>query len=317
MKTRLVVCFRYGAVGCAAEHYLNVAKRIDQTAVMVGGERVSWGSDRYAYEFDPDDFSLVLSRVLQVLLDRPEHGVGFSLGELCFGATPPWGPPLVLACALAGAAKPGEILLDPALPDVRRDKLATLGRIPVRVGDRHVAAALLLPGACPGSGYRSNPAPPSSTTTTAPPSIRGRMSVFDALRSGDAQTMLDLSRELRSREPNSGVGARLSAMALLTQGQTSEGVAQLRAERERARGEVPLQQAQACLALAVGLAGVGELHESALLSLEALGLARRCGNPRAEQASAQLLAQLAATSGVSDAARAWQSVSAAATAVKV
>src|SRR5690606_1049206 len=152
-----------------AEHYVTVAQRIDRAAVMAGGELVSWGSDRYAYDFDPDDFPLVLARVLGLLLEQPEHGVGMGIGELLtIGHGLAWGRALVVACALAGAAKPGEILLDPALPDVRANRLATLGRIPVRVGERHLGAALLLPGACPHSGYREgvNESPSSAQGMT-------------------------------------------------------------------------------------------------------------------------------------------------------
>lgn len=169
MSDRLVVCLRYAAIESEPQHYLGVARRVEAALAAVGGERISWGADRYAFELDPDDFPLVLRQLIATQLELPEHGVGVGIGPLV-GQTEnmAWGRPLVVASALAASAKPGEILLDPHLPDVRQARLATLGRIPVRIGERYVGAALLLPGACPATGFRNEDSiPPSGPGASA------------------------------------------------------------------------------------------------------------------------------------------------------
>lgn len=308
---RLVVCLRYAAVESEASHYLAVARKVEAAMAAVGGERISWGADRYAFELDPVDFPLVLRQLIARQLDLPEHGVGVGIGPLSGHAEgTAWGRALVVASALATSAKPGEILLDPQLPDVRQSRLATLGRIPVRVGERYVGAALLLPGACPATGYRaehsddrSSLVPPSVSPSSLAPS---RPSVFDALRSGDPEVMFDLARNLRVEQPENLAASRLEAMALIAQGKTDEGLQLLQRFVEWVSAEPPLLRAQAGLALAVGHARVGNARRAALSALRALGDARESKDPRAEQACAQLLAQLAANDGALTPAQAWQ-----------
>jgi hypothetical protein len=289
-----------------------VARRVEAALAAVGGERISWGADRYAFDLDPDDFPLVLRQLIATQLEHPEHGVGIGCGELTArdeGIV--WGRALVVASALASSAKPGEILLDPQLPDVREARLATLGRIPVRVGERYLGAALLLPGACPPTGFRSFEEENGLVRQTLsrslpPPSFASRPSVFDALRSGDPDVMFDLARALRQEQPENQAAARLEAMALLAQGKADEGLEQLEHSALAVSDAPALVRAQATLALAVGYARVGEGRQAALTALHALIDARQSGNSRAEQACAQLLAQLAANDGAHEAARAWQ-----------
>lgn len=313
MSERLVVGFRYAAVECDPSHYLTVAKRVEVGISSVGGVLVSWASDRYAFECDPADFRQVLTQVLAMLLRHPEHGVGISQGTLTASeGGHAWGRALVVASALSGAAKPGEVLLDPSLPDVKAGLLATLGRIPVRVGERHLSAALLLPGACPPSGYRADAAlepvvPRPSAPSMAPGSKR--LSVFDALRSGDPQTMMELSQALRAENSQAVAAERLEAMALLGQGRAEEGLARLREGVRKSENQSPLQRAQAHLALALGLFKTGHHEEAHTVSLSGYELARESGDQKAHQASTYLLAQLAAERGAHDEARAWQRAS--------
>jgi hypothetical protein len=313
MTQRLVVCLRYAAVECDPQHYLAVARRAEAALAAVGGERIGWGADRYSFELDPDDFPLVLRQMIATQLEHPEHGVGIGFGELTGreeGTV--WGRALVVASALASSAKPGEILLDPQLRDVRESRLATLGRVPVRVGERYLGAALLLPGACPATGYRASEDPdagasrPPLATSFPPPSLSARPSVFDALRSGDPDVMFDLARTLRNDQPENQAAARLEAMALLARGKSDQALEQLEHSARAAADASPLIRAQATLALAVGYARVGESRRAALTAMHALIDARHSGNARAEQACAQLLAQLAAHDGAHDAAQAWQ-----------
>lgn len=331
MSERLVVCLRYAAVESESQHYLGVARRVEAALAAVGGERVSWGADRYAFELDPDDFPLVLRQLIATQLELPEHGVGIGIGELVGQAEAmTWGRPLVVASALASSAKPGEILLDPQLPDVKQARLATLGRIPVRVGERYVGAALLLPGACPPTGFRADDsAPPPGAeepqsqrgpksqrvaeslrapdSRLAPGSLApGRPSVFDALRSGDPSVMLDLAKNLRIEQPDNLAASRLEAMALIAQGKVDEGLRLLQRFLESVSSGPPLLRSQAGLALAVGHARVGNSRKAALCALTALSDAEECDNERAAQACAQLLAQLAANDGATEVAQSWQ-----------
>ncbi len=333
MTERLVVCLRYAAIECEAQHYLGVARRVEAALAAVGGERISWGADRYAFELDPDDFPLVLRQLIATQLELPEHGVGIGIGELVGQAEGmAWGRPLVVASALAASAKPGEVLLDPHLPDVRQSRLATLGRIPVRIGERYVGAALLLPGACPPTGYRADESEPPSArldgqpnTTNGSESLRppgslraadsrlsptslapGRPSVFDALRSGDPSVMLDLAKTLRVEQPDNLAASRLEAMALIAQGKADEGLRLLQRFVESVVEGPALLRSQAGLALAVGHARVGNSRKAALCALTALSDAEECNNKRAAQACAQLLAQLAANDGATEVAQSWQ-----------
>lgn len=315
MSERLVVCFRYAAVECETSHYLAVAARVERGLSSVGGVLVSWASDRYAFEFDPSDFKAVLQQVLSVLLRHPEHGVGIGLGVLqSIQGGHSWGRPLVVASALSGGAKPGEVLLDSQLPDVKASLLATLGRVPVKIGERHMSAALLLPGACPPSGYRVHaeaapePSQPLLGLPSTPPTSK-HLSVFDALRSGDPQTMMELSQKLRAENTQVVAAERLEAMALLGQGRAEDGLAQLREAVRKSESHSPLQRSQALLALALGLFKTGNHDEAHGAALQSLELARESGDRRAHQASTYLLAQLAADRGAHDEAQAWQRAS--------
>jgi hypothetical protein len=276
---------------------------------------MSWAADRYAFEFDAADFKVVLQQVLKQLLRHPEHGVGMAIGPL--NASPSghsWGRAVVVASALAGGAKPGEVLLDPNIPDAKAGRLATLGRIPIRVGERHLSAVLLLPGACPASGYRAEGEAipePSQTLLGVPSTPPGgrQLSVFDALRSGDPQTMMELSQRLRAENTQATAAERLEAMALLGQGRAEDGLVQLREAVRKSENQSLLQQSQAQLALALGLFKTGSHAEAHQVALHALELARSSGDQRAHQASTYLLAQLAAHRGAHEEAQAWQRAS--------
>src|SRR5690606_38377212 len=141
-----------------------------------------------------------------------------------------------------------------------------------------------------------------SPTSLPPPSMASRPSVFDALRSGDPDVMFDLARSLRQEQPDNQAAVRLEAMALLAQGKADEGLEQLEQSARAVTDAPAIVRAQATLALAVGYARVGEGRQAALTALHALIDARQSGNSRAEQACAQLLAQLAANDGAHEAA---------------
>jgi hypothetical protein len=164
-RQRLLVCWRWHEAATPPRNYLHAAERVAKAAAAAGGELVAWGADRYCFQFDPATFRVVLRSALALLAEANTHAVGISEREvhrhvLMHGQTQCWGPGLVVAEALAGAANPGEILLDPWLAPVQAGELATLGSIPVRLGRERLSAALLLSGACPDDGYRTSSLPP-------------------------------------------------------------------------------------------------------------------------------------------------------------
>jgi hypothetical protein len=165
MSDRVVLCFRWHDPETESARYLAAAERIWRRIAAVGGESLSWSSDRYCFGFEASAFGVALETAIGLLSEAKTHAVGIALRELVTDGTGrSWGPALVLAETLAAAASPGEILLDPTLPQVQAGLLATLGTIPVRIGGERIGGALLLPGACPSDGFRSSLAPISAAS---------------------------------------------------------------------------------------------------------------------------------------------------------
>jgi hypothetical protein len=155
MTPRLVICFRWHDPDTESSRYLAAAERIFRRVTALGGEAVSWSADSYAFGIEASATPAVLRLAISLLSEARTHAVGIACRELGVDAAGrSWGFGLVLAEALAEAASPGEILLDPTLPEVQAGLLATLGTIPVRVRGERVGGALLLPGACPNDGFR-------------------------------------------------------------------------------------------------------------------------------------------------------------------
>jgi hypothetical protein len=136
MTDRVVVCFRAVEVLVTPAAYLAAARAITEQAAAHGGRLIAWGATVIAFELDPDAIQDVIELALSVIRDAPEGGepsIGISVGPLerAEDATAriemAWGPPLVRAAALARAARPGEILVDPSIPSVNRGDLLTAG----------------------------------------------------------------------------------------------------------------------------------------------------------------------------------------------
>ncbi len=163
MSRRLVACFRWHSVDTPSERYLSAAERIWRRCAQIGGRSISWSSEAYAFEFEPEAFRTVLRTVLELLSEANTHAVGLSVRELeADAAARFWGPALVVSEALARRAAAGEILLDPEIDEVQSDRLATMGSMPLQVGDLRIKGALLLPGSCPLDGFRTPSDAPGS-----------------------------------------------------------------------------------------------------------------------------------------------------------
>ena len=135
MTDSIVVCFR------APERDGDPAAELDRLRVLVeqgaarGAVLVSWSAFGCAFELAKDaeaDAVEFAAHVLRV----PGHGsdlaVGISTGKLerADSVAPfplVWGPPLSRAFAFARAAKPSEVLVDPALGLAQRGDLLTAG----------------------------------------------------------------------------------------------------------------------------------------------------------------------------------------------
>jgi hypothetical protein len=136
MTDRLVVCFRSPELFVEPGVYLAGAHALVEKAAALGGKLISWGATVYAFELDLDAIQDGIELALTVVREASpgkEHGVGISAGPLETSEEPAahltlsWGYPLVCAAALARAARPGEVLVDPMLGAVKRGELLTVG----------------------------------------------------------------------------------------------------------------------------------------------------------------------------------------------
>ncbi|HEX7669164.1 MAG TPA: hypothetical protein VF395_06265, partial [Polyangiaceae bacterium] len=136
MTDRIVVCFRATDSFISPAAYLAEARAITEQAAARGGRLIAWGATVTAFELESEAIQDVVELSLSVIRDAPEGhepSVGISEGSLerIEDATVrielAWGPPLVRAATLARAGRPGEVLLDPLLPSVKRGDLVTVG----------------------------------------------------------------------------------------------------------------------------------------------------------------------------------------------
>lgn len=134
MTDRLIVCFRFPELFIEPEAYLASAKNLGERAAALGGELASWGATVFAFEFDLESIQDAIDWVLSIVRDASTPmSVGISQGTLASTVEGggkrilKWGVPLVHATALARAARPGEVLLDPTLGALQRGEILTTG----------------------------------------------------------------------------------------------------------------------------------------------------------------------------------------------
>ncbi len=133
---RIVACFRWrGAVALAdrSEEYAVAAHAVFTRAESTGAKLVAWHAASFAVAFPREG----LEHLVELLTDDDSPALGFSVGiaqgELgsiggeAGGLTFAWGPPLVMAWALARVARSGEVLLDPEIDAVRDEELLVRG----------------------------------------------------------------------------------------------------------------------------------------------------------------------------------------------
>lgn len=170
---RLVACVRWHCAPWDPARYFPVAEKISALVAAAGGRRVTWGADRYSFEFDPDDFDAVGHLALRVVADFANHSVGIAARELVFkktssGALCPCGLGLALAEALAGAAGPGRVLVDPEI-DCSARGFASISETQVEVRELSLRAATLIPGVSSIDEFFDAPLLPLPVQGTPPP----------------------------------------------------------------------------------------------------------------------------------------------------
>lgn len=136
MPQRLVVSFR-GATPpdpAGGERYLLRALGLKKRAEALGATLCAWGAHEIAFDLDPSELEeTVVLAMLALDVPTPEDrwSAGIAEGEMSVVgdggslAALAWGPPLVIADALAREARAGEVLVDTELL-VRREVELTL-----------------------------------------------------------------------------------------------------------------------------------------------------------------------------------------------
>ncbi len=121
----------------------------------LGGVHVGWDVMKLSFAFDAARFPVVLdamtTRGPDTAGDEPAWAVGIAHGDvrrvkeagsaLTESGLLWWGPPIVAASALAGLARPGEILCAQTVPALRAGELATSGVRIAREGTLRVRGA--------------------------------------------------------------------------------------------------------------------------------------------------------------------------------
>jgi len=113
---------------------------------------------------------------------------------------------------------------------------------------------------------------------------------------------------LRVSGDRNGAAARLTAIASLAKGETTEALAALREGMELTEHASPVARSRASLAYGIALAVAGRQSEALLIVLQALARAREGKELHGERACARFLTRLAVASGHQDAAGDWQAV---------
>src|SRR5947207_447414 len=140
MAARIIVGFltRVGAeTADAVESYVKRVNELAARAEALGGRVSAFGSRSVAFEFAEDELEEAIALALGTKGTQggslSPFRIGISEGEVTpiasagALATFSWGPPLVTAIALARIARPGAVLIDPAVPAVGRGDVATPG----------------------------------------------------------------------------------------------------------------------------------------------------------------------------------------------
>lgn len=149
---RIVACFRWRGAAASipeSEQYASAAGSLIDRAEKLGAQVVGWHAASFAVAFAPES----LEGLVELLTSDETHALGFSIGvsQGALGSVGAardrlelaWGPPLVVAWALARVARAGEVLIDPELEAVREERLLVRGSRIGLLGSARVRGARL------------------------------------------------------------------------------------------------------------------------------------------------------------------------------
>lgn len=312
------------------EQWSQLCAPLFERAVTLGGTVVGWDQRDLTVDFAWDGLYDAIDFLVDAPL-APEFASGIAVGpvvrvvesgRVAIGL----GTPLREVAQLVQLARPGEVLMTPAVFERANGCLGTTGKVGSRPGRPHIDALVLDPSR-PFLGSEV-PGPPSSSegfelvsTEALEDSPTSRTSetflvrqvermvetaevvdgpdggvfapeVSSALQKRDAESLLPLASAARLKQTGEAA-ARLEAIAQLAGGQSGEALRRLRRAKEAAAPSDSSARCRAALALGVALASSGRTYEAALEVLEALAEARGGQDLRGETACARFLAQIA------------------------
>lgn len=288
MRERIVVSFRSKLVSMRDDELASFRERarfLRAHADALGATLCSFGGSTFSFELHPDSFEKAVVLVAQACDElsrhpRPSFGMGISQGFLYPAFEEEglgWlasGIPLVTAIGLASIARPGEVLIDPALA-ADHGELPSCGMSVGMDGEREIRGLILDPLYVP---------------TLSLPAFGGARRL----------TSIPLSQ---SSGPE-----RRQGMEALSKGDVVEALVALRRGVEKTMSAPPEERARALLAHSVALSAGGDEKEALLEGLEALARAREARDRRGEEACARFLATLTEKAGRGDLALTWRRV---------
>jgi hypothetical protein len=261
--------------------YLVRARQLCAEAEAAGARLIAWSATLVAMAWNLDEMKEaidVASRIrAEVVAVEGAWACGIAQGPL-ETLSPDghrlhlaWGEPLVVAASLARIARPGEVLIDGDVADVRSGGLAFIGSRSASDGGRRVR------------GWQLDLERPWRETAA------------DDVERDDSPSGACLE-ELSGADVLELIEAPISLQS------SGEDLPRLERERHDAEGRPPPERCRASLALAVGLAAVARREDALIETLDALARAREGGEPKALAACYALLAKLYAAVGKNDAA---------------
>lgn len=328
MSTAIVVCFRWGTELGGAEHGssgqgLKAAVRAAQQAEALGALLCAFASGELAVAFasaDHDEAVHFAARAVRQAAGALAAGVGSGELSPLFEAgrfvSLSWGEALAFAAALAGRARPGQVLLDGELEGAKDGSLsaapagadlviadARRGVLSLDVAHPFVRESITL-----YEDTFTNQGEAAELERSPTGSMHMADIAREALVRGDTQSLDFALRQLKLTGENPDLAARLAGVLALTRGAKEEGLRILRRAVEQEERDD--RRARALLAYAVGLAAAARHEEALLAALQALAVTRAHGDRSGENACARFLAQLTRAAGHEEPARVWEQTAA-------
>jgi hypothetical protein len=292
--------------------------RVTKQAEALGGKLCAFGPLSFSFAFPLSDIEDPIAWAAEVAAKEnalPRLSGGISHGELVEIIEPQalsaiaWGRALIVSAALASSAHPGEVLVDPDVPEVV-DIVRSTGTRWVSGGATAIAAISVDPvrPLIGESGVLFMEFEQATRPKDDEPDGSGDTAdqARQALLRGDIEALDTSLSELQTSGENPALVERLTGLLALDRGAKDEA---LRTLRQAAENEMrPGFKTRARLAHAIALASNGRSESALLEALTALAAARETDDHAGEAAIARFLSQLSLATGHSVAASVWQHV---------